>query len=155
MVEAQLGMASQRGRGARRTMTLLKYRILTVAYPELDGRLRAPQQPQGGAILTVVIDGVSPALDTEGGRPAWAGCVTRAPWRPGSSLAVERWRIRLLEYSGRYCVLCLSVGGDRRAVCFYRRGGQSVKVAVYVGAFRHGGDSIFVSAGLLAVLPLP
>ncbi|KAJ1197338.1 hypothetical protein NDU88_001198 [Pleurodeles waltl] len=46
--EAQLGMASQRGRGARRTMTLLMYRILVVAYPELDGCLWASQQPQGG-----------------------------------------------------------------------------------------------------------
>ncbi|KAJ1098510.1 hypothetical protein NDU88_003620 [Pleurodeles waltl] len=45
--EAQLGMASQRGRGARRTMTPLMFRILAVAYPELDGRLRASQQTQG------------------------------------------------------------------------------------------------------------
>ncbi|KAJ1132667.1 hypothetical protein NDU88_010972, partial [Pleurodeles waltl] len=44
--EAQLGMASQRGRGARRTLTPLMARILAVAYPELDGRLRASQQPQ-------------------------------------------------------------------------------------------------------------
>ncbi|KAJ1157558.1 hypothetical protein NDU88_010265 [Pleurodeles waltl] len=36
--EAQLGMASQRGRGACRTMTPLMFRILAVAYPELDGR---------------------------------------------------------------------------------------------------------------------
>ncbi|KAJ1157341.1 hypothetical protein NDU88_010055 [Pleurodeles waltl] len=46
--EAQLGMASQRGRGARCTMTPLMFRILAVAYPELDGRLRASQQTQGG-----------------------------------------------------------------------------------------------------------
>ncbi|KAJ1155352.1 hypothetical protein NDU88_008082 [Pleurodeles waltl] len=46
--EAQLGMASQHGRGARRTMTPLMFRILAVAYPELVGRLRASQQPQGG-----------------------------------------------------------------------------------------------------------
>ncbi|KAJ1209631.1 hypothetical protein NDU88_005005 [Pleurodeles waltl] len=46
--EAQLGMASQCGRGARRTMTPLMFRILAVAYPELDGRLRASQQTQGG-----------------------------------------------------------------------------------------------------------
>ncbi|KAJ1106077.1 hypothetical protein NDU88_003480 [Pleurodeles waltl] len=39
--EAQLGLASQRGRGARRTMTPLMFRILAVAYLELDGRLRA------------------------------------------------------------------------------------------------------------------
>ncbi|KAJ1206125.1 hypothetical protein NDU88_001534 [Pleurodeles waltl] len=47
-VEAQLGMASQRGRGAQCTMTPLMFRILAVAYPELDGRLRASQQPQRG-----------------------------------------------------------------------------------------------------------
>ncbi|KAJ1185049.1 hypothetical protein NDU88_001844 [Pleurodeles waltl] len=46
--EAQLGMASQRGRGARRTMTPLMFRILAVANPELDGRLRTSQQTQGG-----------------------------------------------------------------------------------------------------------
>ncbi|KAJ1125121.1 hypothetical protein NDU88_003558 [Pleurodeles waltl] len=45
--EAQLGMASQRGKGARRTMTPLMFRILVVAYPELDGHLRALQQTQG------------------------------------------------------------------------------------------------------------
>ncbi|KAJ1127746.1 hypothetical protein NDU88_006139 [Pleurodeles waltl] len=44
-VEAQLGMASQHGRGARRTMTPLMFRILAVAYPELDGRLRSSEQP--------------------------------------------------------------------------------------------------------------
>ncbi|KAJ1205007.1 hypothetical protein NDU88_000442 [Pleurodeles waltl] len=42
-------MASQRGRGARHTMTPLMFRILAVAYPELDGRLRASQQPQGAS----------------------------------------------------------------------------------------------------------
>ncbi|KAJ1095719.1 hypothetical protein NDU88_000877 [Pleurodeles waltl] len=47
--EAQLGMASQRGRGARRTMTPLMFRILAVTYPELDGRLRASQQIQGAS----------------------------------------------------------------------------------------------------------
>ncbi|KAJ1178972.1 hypothetical protein NDU88_004211 [Pleurodeles waltl] len=46
--EAQMGMASQRGRGARRTMTALMFRILAVAYPELDGHLRTSQQTQGG-----------------------------------------------------------------------------------------------------------
>ncbi|KAJ1090493.1 hypothetical protein NDU88_003625 [Pleurodeles waltl] len=46
--EAQLGLASPRGRGACRTMTPLMFRILTVAYPELDGPLKASQQPQGG-----------------------------------------------------------------------------------------------------------
>ncbi|KAJ1147342.1 hypothetical protein NDU88_000223 [Pleurodeles waltl] len=47
--EAQLGMASQRGRGAHRTMTPLMFRILAVAYPELDGRMRASQQTQGAS----------------------------------------------------------------------------------------------------------
>ncbi|KAJ1178198.1 hypothetical protein NDU88_003445 [Pleurodeles waltl] len=47
-VEAQLGMAPQCGRGAHRTMTPLMYQILAMAYPELDGLLRASQQPQGG-----------------------------------------------------------------------------------------------------------
>ncbi|KAJ1142548.1 hypothetical protein NDU88_008862 [Pleurodeles waltl] len=46
-VETKLGMASQRGTDTRRTMTPLMFRILAVAYPELDGRLRASQQPQG------------------------------------------------------------------------------------------------------------
>ncbi|KAJ1099330.1 hypothetical protein NDU88_004432 [Pleurodeles waltl] len=45
--EAQLGMASQQGRGGRRTLTPLMARILAVAYPELDGCLGASQQPQG------------------------------------------------------------------------------------------------------------
>ncbi|KAJ1212641.1 hypothetical protein NDU88_000296 [Pleurodeles waltl] len=40
-------MASQRGRSAHRNLTPLMARILTVAYPELDGCLRASQQPQG------------------------------------------------------------------------------------------------------------
>ncbi|KAJ1124577.1 hypothetical protein NDU88_003027 [Pleurodeles waltl] len=47
-VEAQLGLSSKRGRSAHRTLTPLMFRILAVAYPELDGRLRASQQPQGG-----------------------------------------------------------------------------------------------------------
>ncbi|KAJ1193599.1 hypothetical protein NDU88_002895 [Pleurodeles waltl] len=45
--EAQLAMASQLGRGARRTLTPLMFHTLAVAYPELDGRLRASQQPEG------------------------------------------------------------------------------------------------------------
>ncbi|KAJ1107686.1 hypothetical protein NDU88_005075 [Pleurodeles waltl] len=53
--EAQLGMASQRGRGARRTMTPLMFRILAVAYPELDGRLRASQQTQGGETNIILL----------------------------------------------------------------------------------------------------
>ncbi|KAJ1082938.1 hypothetical protein NDU88_003099 [Pleurodeles waltl] len=48
-VEAQLGMASHCRMGARRTMSSLMFRILAVAYPELDGCLRASQQPQGAS----------------------------------------------------------------------------------------------------------
>ncbi|KAJ1192986.1 hypothetical protein NDU88_002292 [Pleurodeles waltl] len=44
MAEGQLKMASQRGRGARQTLTCLMARILA----ELDGRLGASQQQQGG-----------------------------------------------------------------------------------------------------------
>ncbi|KAJ1114963.1 hypothetical protein NDU88_003193 [Pleurodeles waltl] len=46
--EALLGMASQPRRGASRTLTPLMSRILAVAYPDLDGRLRISQQAQGG-----------------------------------------------------------------------------------------------------------
>ncbi|KAJ1088556.1 hypothetical protein NDU88_001713 [Pleurodeles waltl] len=47
-VEAQLRLASRSGRGARRTMTPLMFRILAVAYLELDGRFWASQQLQEG-----------------------------------------------------------------------------------------------------------
>ncbi|KAJ1136284.1 hypothetical protein NDU88_002701 [Pleurodeles waltl] len=63
MAEAQLGMASQRGRGAQRIMTPLMFRILVVAYPELDGRLRASQQPQGvlaDSLLAVLLHRARP-----------------------------------------------------------------------------------------------
>ncbi|KAJ1125127.1 hypothetical protein NDU88_003564 [Pleurodeles waltl] len=53
--EAQLGMASQRGRGAPRTMTPLMFRILAVAYLELDGRLRASPQQQGGEYTLILL----------------------------------------------------------------------------------------------------
>ncbi|KAJ1090847.1 hypothetical protein NDU88_003975 [Pleurodeles waltl] len=46
--KAQLGKSSQRGRGARQALTSLMRRILAVAYPDLNGRLKAAQQPQGG-----------------------------------------------------------------------------------------------------------
>ncbi|KAJ1081357.1 hypothetical protein NDU88_001539 [Pleurodeles waltl] len=46
--EALLGMASQRRRGATRQLTPLMSRILAVAYPDLDGRVRTSQQTQGG-----------------------------------------------------------------------------------------------------------
>ncbi|KAJ1116161.1 hypothetical protein NDU88_004380 [Pleurodeles waltl] len=54
-VKAHLGMASQRGRGARRTMTPLMFRILAVAYPEFYGRLRASQQQQGGEYTLILL----------------------------------------------------------------------------------------------------
>ncbi|KAJ1099090.1 hypothetical protein NDU88_004194 [Pleurodeles waltl] len=59
--EAQLGMASQCGRGARRTMAPLMFMILAVAYSELDGRLRASQQQQGASS-----DGGAVAPEQEG-----------------------------------------------------------------------------------------
>ncbi|KAJ1137907.1 hypothetical protein NDU88_004303 [Pleurodeles waltl] len=59
--EAQLGKASQQGRGAYRTLTPPMARILAVAYPDLDGRIKAAQQPQGassgeGAVAPVSYD---------------------------------------------------------------------------------------------------
>ncbi|KAJ1190717.1 hypothetical protein NDU88_000039 [Pleurodeles waltl] len=48
ITEAQLGKSSQRVRGACRALTPLMRRILAVAYPDLDGRLKAAQQSQGG-----------------------------------------------------------------------------------------------------------
>ncbi|KAJ1206247.1 hypothetical protein NDU88_001656 [Pleurodeles waltl] len=44
-----LGMASRPRRGASRTLTPLMSRILAVAYPDLDGRLRTSQQTQGAS----------------------------------------------------------------------------------------------------------
>ncbi|KAJ1219156.1 hypothetical protein NDU88_006727 [Pleurodeles waltl] len=46
--EALLGMASQRRRGGSRQLTPLMSRILAVADPDLDGRVRTSQQTQGG-----------------------------------------------------------------------------------------------------------
>ncbi|KAJ1120443.1 hypothetical protein NDU88_008608 [Pleurodeles waltl] len=46
--ESLLRMASRPRRGASRTLTPLMSRILAVAYPDLDGRLRTSQQTQGG-----------------------------------------------------------------------------------------------------------
>ncbi|KAJ1216535.1 hypothetical protein NDU88_004136 [Pleurodeles waltl] len=62
--EAQLGMASQRGTGARPTMSPLMFRILAVACPELDGRLRASQQPQGGEYTLILL--IQHALEVSG-----------------------------------------------------------------------------------------
>ncbi|KAJ1101543.1 hypothetical protein NDU88_006610 [Pleurodeles waltl] len=47
--ESQLGKSSQRGRGARRALTPLMQQILAVAYPDLDGSLKAAQQSQGAS----------------------------------------------------------------------------------------------------------
>ncbi|KAJ1163756.1 hypothetical protein NDU88_004209 [Pleurodeles waltl] len=47
--EGQLGKSSQRGKGARRAVTPLMRRILAVAYPDLDGRLKAAKQTQGAS----------------------------------------------------------------------------------------------------------
>ncbi|KAJ1180266.1 hypothetical protein NDU88_005488 [Pleurodeles waltl] len=47
--EAQLGKSSQRGKGAHRALTPLMRCILAVAYPDLDGRLKAAQQTQGAS----------------------------------------------------------------------------------------------------------
>ncbi|KAJ1141712.1 hypothetical protein NDU88_008040 [Pleurodeles waltl] len=113
--EAQLGMASQRGRGARRTMTPLMFRILAVAYPELDGRLRTSQQTQGvgegrgggwgvecvcpcvfGSPLPYVVSAVLTVVFAAGvddprrgaGRLALAEYEVPAPWCPPSSWSV-------------------------------------------------------------------
>ncbi|KAJ1178514.1 hypothetical protein NDU88_003760 [Pleurodeles waltl] len=75
--EAQLGMASQRGRGARRTMTPLMFRILAVAYPELDGRLRASQQPQWGEYTLIQLT-LRALRDVSG----WGSLAVGSP-RPG------------------------------------------------------------------------
>ncbi|KAJ1116079.1 hypothetical protein NDU88_004298 [Pleurodeles waltl] len=48
ITEAQLGKSSQRGRGANWVLTPLMRRILAVPYPDLNGRLKAAQQSQGG-----------------------------------------------------------------------------------------------------------
>ncbi|KAJ1211612.1 hypothetical protein NDU88_006970 [Pleurodeles waltl] len=68
--EARLGMASQRGRGALRTMTPLMFRIPAVAYPELDGRLRTSQQTQGastgGGTVAPEHDGAASHMAMEG-----------------------------------------------------------------------------------------
>ncbi|KAJ1215666.1 hypothetical protein NDU88_003274 [Pleurodeles waltl] len=53
--EALLGMASQRRRGASRQLTPLMSRILAVAYPDLDGRMRTSQQTQGGEYSLILV----------------------------------------------------------------------------------------------------
>ncbi|KAJ1087969.1 hypothetical protein NDU88_001128 [Pleurodeles waltl] len=218
-------MASQRGRDAHRTMNPLMFRILAVAYPELDGRLRASQQPQGaslgegavapeqeGAASHMALEGdtteseANRGTEGEGSSTAGAGAETSntdsssdgsslvvagPSVPPASTGAVLKWSslpslmflveeqedkgweylalgfhgvlvppgvcrgggLDCVQYSVRNLVFRLSVGGYRCGVCLYRRGSGSVKVAVYVGGFRHGRDSIFCTAGLLTVLP--
>ncbi|KAJ1203887.1 hypothetical protein NDU88_007668 [Pleurodeles waltl] len=53
--EALLGMASQRRRGATHQLTPLMSRILAVAYPDLDGRVRTAQQTQGGEYKHILL----------------------------------------------------------------------------------------------------
>ncbi|KAJ1198260.1 hypothetical protein NDU88_002102 [Pleurodeles waltl] len=74
--EAQLGMASQCGRDACHTMTPLMFRILAVVYPELDGRLRASQQPQRGEYTLILL--IQRAVEVAG----WGRWAVGAP-RPG------------------------------------------------------------------------
>ncbi|KAJ1135701.1 hypothetical protein NDU88_002136 [Pleurodeles waltl] len=77
--EAQLGMASQRGRGASRTLTPLMSRILAVAYPDLDGRVRTSQQTQGGEYTQIL--GTLRAVEVSGRRRRAVGIL-----RPGRYL---------------------------------------------------------------------
>ncbi|KAJ1180489.1 hypothetical protein NDU88_005710 [Pleurodeles waltl] len=49
ITEAQQGKSSQHGRGAHRALTPPHGRILAVAYPDLDGHLKAAQQSQGAS----------------------------------------------------------------------------------------------------------
>ncbi|KAJ1112546.1 hypothetical protein NDU88_000808 [Pleurodeles waltl] len=72
--EAQLGMASQRGRGAHRTMTPLMFRILAVAYPELDGRLR-DTDTRGSRSSTSAKKSPVPVVRVKG---VWSAPATRA-----------------------------------------------------------------------------
>ncbi|KAJ1181141.1 hypothetical protein NDU88_006351 [Pleurodeles waltl] len=143
MVEAQLGISSQRGRGARRTLTPLMARILAVAYPELNGRLGASQQQQA-AVLTVFIFAIV-GVHSGAGRKSTLGIrEARAPWRRGSSLSL---------YSGQNIGFRLAVGSYRRGACQFRPGGQCVKVAACLSCFRHGYNLAVFTASLLAVLP--
>ncbi|KAJ1096798.1 hypothetical protein NDU88_001929 [Pleurodeles waltl] len=81
MAEAQLGMASQRGRGARRIMTPLMFRILAVVYPELDGRLRASQQPHGASSGR---GGVAPEQEGAASHMALEGDTTDSEFTSGT-----------------------------------------------------------------------
>ncbi|KAJ1218575.1 hypothetical protein NDU88_006153 [Pleurodeles waltl] len=83
--ESQLGMASQRRRGARRTMTPLMFRILAVAHLEVDGRLRASQQPQGGEYRHIHL--IQLALEVSG----WGRWAVGSP-RPGRVLQARSLR---------------------------------------------------------------
>ncbi|KAJ1189415.1 hypothetical protein NDU88_006160 [Pleurodeles waltl] len=52
--EAQLGMASQRRRGASRHLTPLMSRILAVAYPDLEGRVQYSPLSSAPAFVLLV-----------------------------------------------------------------------------------------------------
>ncbi|KAJ1218832.1 hypothetical protein NDU88_006404 [Pleurodeles waltl] len=66
--------------------------------------------------------------------------VGTAPEKVADWCLVIQWAVHCFPSVGGYCC----------GVCFYRCGGQSVKVAVCVGGFRHVRDSIFFTVGLLA-----
>ncbi|KAJ1213112.1 hypothetical protein NDU88_000751 [Pleurodeles waltl] len=98
-------MASQRGRGARRTLTPLMARILVVAYPELDGHLRASQQSQGAKHRGVAPDPLRWAglcagegeqcLGVPRGALSLGGAPRRARPRGGrAGSAAQSWRLR-------------------------------------------------------------
>ncbi|KAJ1129374.1 hypothetical protein NDU88_007745 [Pleurodeles waltl] len=102
--EAQVGMASQRGRGAHRTMTPLMFRILAVAYPELEGRMRASQQTQGGeytlilrTLRAVKVSGWgrravgSPSIMRYSGTGAPGGCIPHGNGGPHHGLRIHQW----------------------------------------------------------------
>ncbi|KAJ1163001.1 hypothetical protein NDU88_003464 [Pleurodeles waltl] len=114
------GEASQVGRGAHCTMTPLMFRILAVAYPELDGHLRASQQPQGassgggavapeqeGAASHMALEGNTTESEftsgTEGERSstAWTGAETSDmdSSSDGSSLAVAGTSVQYSPWS--------------------------------------------------------
>ncbi|KAJ1131261.1 hypothetical protein NDU88_009600 [Pleurodeles waltl] len=53
---AVLGKTSQQGRGAHQALIPLMLRILAVAYPDLDGHLKAAQQSQGDEYIYHIFD---------------------------------------------------------------------------------------------------
>ncbi|KAJ1141389.1 hypothetical protein NDU88_007722 [Pleurodeles waltl] len=101
--ESQLGMTSQRGRGARRTLNPLMACILAVAYPEMDGCSRASQQPQrastGGEEVAPAMEGAAShrtqeaeSTDTEGASGTEGEESTMAETR-GDSSDLLSWKV--------------------------------------------------------------